>query len=119
MNLGYVKCTAPNCNEAMEVSQCSGKRSAYLKGRCNVCKCTEQRSNANTQDYLQQYKPLEELNPPAPVEQTEEVEVLQEAPTETPQTDTEPKGVSSLFCAGIGAFIGLTLGKAVTILRAV
>ena len=55
MILGYVKCTAPNCNEAMEVSQCSGKRSAYLKGRCNVCKCTEQRSNANTQDYLQQY----------------------------------------------------------------
>lgn len=45
MILGYVKCTAPNCNEAMEVSQCSGKRSAYLKGRCHVCKCTEQRSN--------------------------------------------------------------------------
>lgn len=118
MILGYVKCTAPNCNEAMEVSQCSGKRSAYLKGRCHVCKCTEQRSNANTQDYLKQHKPLEELNP-APVEQTEGLDVLQEAPTDTPKETSDPKGVSTLFCAGIGAFIGLTLGKAVTVLRAV
>ncbi len=36
MILGYVKCTAPNCYEAMEVSQCSGKLSAHLKGRCHV-----------------------------------------------------------------------------------
>lgn len=107
MILGYVKCTAPNCDEAMEVSQCSGKRSAYLKGRCHVCKCTEQRSNANTQDYLKQHKPLEELSPVA------------EVPNETPKDETESKGVSSLVCAGIGAFIGLTLGKAVTVLKVI
>ncbi|WP_158502617.1 hypothetical protein ABF162_25370 (plasmid) [Vibrio coralliilyticus] len=50
MILGYVKCTSPGCNAAMEVSQCSGKRSKYLKGRCHTCECTEQRSNANTQN---------------------------------------------------------------------
>jgi len=118
MILGYVKCTAPNCNEAMEVSQCSGKRSAYLKGRCHVCNCTEQRSNANTQDYLKQYKPLEELTP-APVERIEEPDVVQDQPIETPEPGSEPKGVSGFMCAGIGAFIGLTVGKAFTILRAV
>ena len=55
MILGYVKCTAPNCDEAMEVSQCSGKLSAHLKGRCHVCKCTEQRSNANNATDEQQF----------------------------------------------------------------
>lgn len=125
MILGYVKCTAPNCDEAMEVSQCSGKRSAYLKGRCNVCKCTEQRSNANTQDYLKQHKPLEELNPVAEVQQEDtstqlEPQLVQpEVPNETPKDETESKGVSSLVCAGIGAFIGLTLGKAVTVLKVI
>lgn len=118
MILGYVKCTAPNCDEAMEVSQCSGKRSAFLKGRCNACNCTEQRSHANTQEYLKQHKPLEVLNP-APVEQNQEVEVLQQDTTEPPKDDKEPQGVSSLVCAGIGAFIGLTLGKAVIVLKAV
>ncbi|MEZ9337200.1 hypothetical protein AB4176_04885 [Vibrio splendidus] len=39
--------------------------------------------------------------------------------TDTPKETAEPKGVSSFMCAGIGAFIGLTLGKAVTVLRAV
>jgi hypothetical protein len=109
----------------MEVSQCSGKRSAYLKGRCNVCKCTEQRSNANTQDYLKQHKPLEELSPAAEVQQEDtstqlEPQLVQpEVPNETPKDDKEPQGVSSLVCAGIGAFIGLTLGKAVIVLKAV
>ncbi|AIW18808.1 hypothetical protein F0267_23145 [Vibrio coralliilyticus] len=36
MTLGYEKCTSPGCDAAMEVSQCS-----------------EQRSNANTQNYHQ------------------------------------------------------------------
>ncbi|WP_299695554.1 hypothetical protein [uncultured Vibrio sp.] len=142
MILGYVKCTAPNCGEAMEVSQCSGKRSAYLKGRCHVCQCTEQRSNANTQDYLKQYMPLEELTaateaqqeplhvqpevqqvqPEVQQVQSEVQQVQSEVPNEVqPYPNNVPKsdGVSGLLCAGIGAFIGLTLGKAVTVLRSV
>lgn len=126
MILGYVKCTAPNCDEAMEVSQCNGKRSAYLKGRCNACKCTEQRSNPNTQDYLKQHKPLEELNPIAEVQQEDtstqlEPQLVQpEVPNEQ-QSDqnSESREISSLVCAGIGAFIGLTLGKAVTVLKVI
>ncbi|CAK1819310.1 conserved hypothetical protein [Vibrio crassostreae] len=135
MILGYVKCTAPNCGEAMEVSQCSGKRAAYLKGRCHVCQCTEQRSNANTQDYLKQHMPLEALNAVAEVQQEpqyaqpegtspqpEAQQVQSEVPNEVqpyPNNAPESDGVSGWLCAGIGAFIGLTVGKAVTVLRVI
>ncbi|ARC92147.1 hypothetical protein B6A42_08600 [Vibrio coralliilyticus] len=90
MILGYVKCTSPGCDAAMEVSQCSGKRSKYLKGRCHTCECTEQRSNVNTQNYLQAYKPLEELN-----QVVEPEEVPQEPESPTPNS----KG-SGWLCAG-------------------
>ncbi|NOH41427.1 hypothetical protein F0267_24680 [Vibrio coralliilyticus] len=118
MILGYVKCTSPGCDAAMEVSQCSGKRSKYLKGRCHTCECTEQRSNANTQNYLQAYKPLEELNQlveheKAPLEDTSNtLEVPQEPQSPAPNS----KG-SGWLCAGIGAAIGLGLGKAISHLR--
>ncbi|WP_299695947.1 hypothetical protein, partial [uncultured Vibrio sp.] len=90
-------------------------------GRCHVCQCTEQRSNANTQDYLKQYMSLEELTAATEVQpegtspQPEVQQVQSEVPNEVqPYPNNAPKsdGVSGLLCAGIGAFIGLTLGKA-------
>jgi len=131
--LGYVKCTAPNCNAPMEVSRCNGKRAAFLKGRCNVCNCTEQRANANTQEYLKQYMPLEELNKPLEVQQepistppkAQEVQPeAKQVQSEEPKQDTcDPKktsgSVSGWLCAGIGAGLGLAFGKAFTVLKAI
>lgn len=125
--LGYVECTSPGCNEAMEVSRCNGKRSAFLKGRCNACHCTEQRSNANTQDYLKQYVPLDALKKPEEV-QPEEISTppqTQQVQPEVPNQDPKPrqeeqsKGISGWLCAGIGAGLGLAFGKAVTVLKAI
>ncbi|MDC5719424.1 hypothetical protein [Vibrio europaeus] len=145
--LGYVKCTAPNCNAPMAVSRCNGKRAAFLKGRCNVCHCTEQRANANTQDYLKQYMPLEELNKPLevqpePISTPPKAQEVQPEPISTPpkaqevqpeakqvqseepkQDTSDPKktsgSVSGWLCAGIGAGLGLAFGKAFTVLKAI
>ncbi|MER2495606.1 hypothetical protein ABS858_05870 [Vibrio neptunius] len=134
MILGYVTCTAPGCNEPMEVSQCKGKRSKYLKGRCNACECTEQRANANTQNYLSQYRPLEALNqahevqPEGTSAQQAAVEVQPEpsnVPTpstsDTPQEDKKnasdkDSGGGWVF-ASIGAFLGYGLGKLISNVR--
>ncbi|CAM2986177.1 BCTnown [Vibrio neptunius] len=130
MILGYVTCTAPGCNEPMEVSQ----RSKYLKGRCNACECTEQRANTNTQHYLSQYMPLEALNqvhelqPEGTSEQQTAAEVQPEpsnVPTpnasDTPQEDKKnasdkDSGGGWVF-ASIGAFLGYGLGKFISNVR--
>ncbi|MBN3495889.1 hypothetical protein JL456_24140 [Vibrio neptunius] len=90
----------------MEVSQCSGKRSKYLKGRCHTCECTEQRSNANTQNYLQAYKPLKELNQVVELEEvlTEDTSSTLEMPQGPESPAPNSKG-SGWLCAGIGAAI--------------
>ncbi|WP_240457522.1 hypothetical protein [Vibrio neptunius] len=94
------------CDAAMEVSQCSGKRSKYLKGRCHTCECTEQRSNANTQNYLQAYKPLKELNQVVELEEvlTEDTSSTLEMPQGPESPAPNSKG-SGWLCAGIGAAI--------------
>ncbi|WP_425628269.1 hypothetical protein [Vibrio neptunius] len=120
MILGYVTCTAPGCNEAMEVSQCKGKRSKYLKGRCNACECTEQRANANTQDYLSQYGPLEALNQAHEV-QPEVSNVPTPSASDTPQEDQQSasdkdSGGGWVF-ASIGAALGYGFGKLISNVR--
>jgi len=134
MILGYVTCTAPGCNEPMEVSQCKGKRSKYLKGRCNACECTAQRANANTQAYLSQYMPLEALNDAHEVQpegasaqhtsaevQPEPSSVPTPSASDTPQEDKKStsdtaSGGGWVF-ASIGAALGYGLGKLISNVR--
>ncbi|MER2494530.1 hypothetical protein ABS858_00345 [Vibrio neptunius] len=66
----------------------------------------EQRSNANTQNYLQAYKPLEELNLVVEPEEvlTEDTSSTLEMPQGPESPAPNSKG-SGWLCAGIGATI--------------
>lgn len=135
--LGYVVCK--DCMTPKSVRQGTGKRAAYLVGRCECG--TDSKTKEIPQKIMSQYKPLAEVeaeierlkaamvkntSPVAKNEQNEPESLPKPEQNEPkPQQDepTPPKNdsgtMNSVACAGIGALFGVLIGKGISVLRAV
>lgn len=135
--LGYVVCHT--CNEPKAIKQGTGKRKAFVHGRCSCGPDT--RTGAAAQAELSAYRPLDAVEAellalnavPEPItepNQTESDTQSEPKPETKPETkpnpiegefipndETQSKPLGAVTCAGIGALLGLVLGGAIKVVR--
>lgn len=118
--LGYVHCHT--CNTPKAIKQGKGKRSAFVHGRCECGPDT--RTGVAAQAEMKAYKSLEaveaDIEALAKPKETESKPIqTQSQPEKQTIQETESEGVSTTGCVGIGALLGLLVGGAVKLVKAV
>ncbi|HHX8575390.1 TPA: hypothetical protein ACVO35_004160 [Vibrio alginolyticus] len=123
--LGYVVCRT--CLTAKAIMQGSGKRAAFVHGRCECG--PDNRTGKPAQIEMKAFKPLDEVDAeieamkqpkpePKPEPQSEPKPIVNK-PEQITNPDSESDGVGTMACVGIGAVCGLAFGGLVKALKMV